>query len=335
MGEDVAGGAGREDFEDAWGRRVQAHARADRQVRGRARPRHPHLRETASSAPRWGPSAAGLRPIADLMFVGFVGVCGDQIFNNMAKMHYMFGGKVKLPLTVITSTGAGVGSAAQHSETIYSIFVHFPGLKCVAPSNPYNAKGLPHRGHPRRRPGDRLQQQAADGRRGHRPPRPRGGLRGPHRQGRRRQGGHGRYADRHQLHDLPVPQGRRHPGRARLLGRGHRPALALAARRGRRAQFHSEDAQGRDRRRGLSALLDGVGAVGGDSRAGLRLPRRPAQEGEWRRTPSVPYSPSARGPVSYPLPSASPKRRSRRWSRPLGRSPRADIRPGDERGRSA
>jgi pyruvate dehydrogenase E1 component beta subunit len=76
------------------------------------------------------------------MFVGFFGVCGDQIMNNAAKMHYMFGGKVTLPLTIITSTGAGVGSAAQHSETLYSIFAHFPGLKCVVPSNPHNAKGL-------------------------------------------------------------------------------------------------------------------------------------------------------------------------------------------------
>jgi pyruvate dehydrogenase E1 component beta subunit len=76
------------------------------------------------------------------MFVGFFGVCGDQIMNNAAKMHYMFGGKVTLPLTIITSTGAGVGSAAQHSETLYSIFAHFPGLKCVVPSDPHSAKGL-------------------------------------------------------------------------------------------------------------------------------------------------------------------------------------------------
>ena len=66
----------------------------------------------------------------------------DQITNNAAKMHYMFGGKVKIPLTIFAGTGAGTNSAAQHSETLYSLFTHFPGLKCVAPSDPYTAKGL-------------------------------------------------------------------------------------------------------------------------------------------------------------------------------------------------
>ena len=141
MGEDVAGGAGRDDFEDAWGG-VFKLTRGLIGKFGPERVRDTPISENGFIGAAVGSAAAGLRPIADLMFVGFVGVCGDQIFNNMAKMHYMFGGKVKLPLTVITSTGAGVGSAAQHSETLYSIFVHFPGLKCVAPSNPYNAKGL-------------------------------------------------------------------------------------------------------------------------------------------------------------------------------------------------
>ena len=57
-------------------------------------------------------------------------------------MHYMFGGKVKLPLTIMTAIGAGTNSAAQHSETVYSVFAHYPGLKCVVPSDPYSAKGL-------------------------------------------------------------------------------------------------------------------------------------------------------------------------------------------------
>ena len=76
------------------------------------------------------------------MFVGFYGVCADQITNNAAKMHYMFGGKVNLPLTIFTNIGAGVGEAAQHSETLYATFTHFPGLKCVVPSDSYTAKGL-------------------------------------------------------------------------------------------------------------------------------------------------------------------------------------------------
>ena len=141
MGEDVAGGAGRSEFEDAWGGVFKLTGGLIGKF-GPERVRDTPISENGFIGAAVGAAATGLRPIADLMFVGFVGVCGDQIFNNMSKMHYMFGGKVKLPLTVITSTGAGVGSAAQHSETLYSIFVHFPGLKCVAPSNPYNAKGL-------------------------------------------------------------------------------------------------------------------------------------------------------------------------------------------------
>jgi len=76
------------------------------------------------------------------MYVSFFGVCADQITNNAAKIHYMFGGKVNIPLTIMTGIGAGTNSAAQHSETLYSIFTHFPGLKCVVPSDPYTAKGL-------------------------------------------------------------------------------------------------------------------------------------------------------------------------------------------------
>ncbi len=141
MGEDVAGGAGRDEFEDAWGGVFKLTTGLIGKY-GPERVRDTPIAENGFIGAAVGSAAAGLRPIADLMCVGFVGVCGDQIFNNMAKMHYMFGGKVNLPVTVITATGAGVGSAAQHSETLYSIFVHFPGLKCVAPSNPYNAKGL-------------------------------------------------------------------------------------------------------------------------------------------------------------------------------------------------
>ena len=76
------------------------------------------------------------------MYVSFFGVCADQITNNAAKMRYMFGGKITLPLTIMTGMGAGLNTAAQHSETLYSIFTHFPGLKGVVPSDPYTAKGL-------------------------------------------------------------------------------------------------------------------------------------------------------------------------------------------------
>ena len=142
MGEDVAGGAGRDEFEDAWGGVFKLTTGLIGKY-GPERVRDTPIAENGFIGAAVGSAAAGLRPIADLMFVGFVGVCGDQIFNNMAKMHYMFGGKVKLPITVMAQTGAGdAGYAAQHSETIWSVFTHFPGLKCVVPSDPYTAKGL-------------------------------------------------------------------------------------------------------------------------------------------------------------------------------------------------
>ena len=141
MGEDLAGGAGRDPFEDAWGGPFKLTQGLIGKF-GAKRVRDTPISENGFVGAGVGAAATGLRPVVDLMFVGFIGVCGDQIFNNAAKMHYMFGGKVRLPLTIITSTGAGVGSAAQHSETLYSIFAHFPGLKCVVPSNPHNAKGL-------------------------------------------------------------------------------------------------------------------------------------------------------------------------------------------------
>lgn len=141
MGEDLAGAAGRPEFRDAWG----GPFRLTRGLIGEFGPER--VRDTPISEAGFigagvGAAATGMRPVVDLMFVGFFGVCGDQIMNNAAKMHYMFGGKVKVPLTIMTSIGAGTNSAAQHSETLYSIFAHFPGLKCVCPSGPYSAKGL-------------------------------------------------------------------------------------------------------------------------------------------------------------------------------------------------
>ena len=141
MGEDIAGGAGRPDKEDAWGGPMKLTKGLIGQF-GADRVRDTPISEAGFVGAGVGAAASGLRPIVDLMFVGFFGVCADQIINNAAKIHYMFGGKVKVPLTIMTGTGAGTNSAAQHSETLYSIFTHFPGLKCVVPSNPYNVKGL-------------------------------------------------------------------------------------------------------------------------------------------------------------------------------------------------
>src|SRR5919199_859379 len=89
-----------------------------------------------------GAAAAGLRPVAELMFVDFMGVCLDQIFNQAAKFRYMFGGKAVTPMVIRTMFGAGIRAASQHSQALYPIFTHIPGLKVVLPSNPYDAKGL-------------------------------------------------------------------------------------------------------------------------------------------------------------------------------------------------
>ena len=143
MGEDVAGAAGREEqgFSDAWGGVFRLTKGLLPQF-GPERVKDTPISEAGFIGAAVGAAATGLRPVVELMFVGFYGVCADQITNNAAKMHYMFGGKVKLPLTIITNIGAGSGSAAQHSETLYAVFTHFPGLKCVVPSDAYTAKGL-------------------------------------------------------------------------------------------------------------------------------------------------------------------------------------------------
>ncbi len=141
MGEDIAGGAGRDDKEDAWGGPMRLTKGLIGQF-GAARIRDTPISEAGFMGAGVGAAATGMRPVVDLMYVGFFGVCGDQIINNAAKIHYMFGGKVKIPMTIMTGIGAGTNSAAQHSETLYSVFTHFPGLKCVVPSNAYTAKGL-------------------------------------------------------------------------------------------------------------------------------------------------------------------------------------------------
>jgi len=89
-----------------------------------------------------GAAAVGMRPIVDLQFVDFIGVCFDQIFNQLAKIHYMSGGNVKLPVVITAAIGGGLSFAAHHSQVLYSIFAHVPGLKVVVPSNSYDAKGL-------------------------------------------------------------------------------------------------------------------------------------------------------------------------------------------------
>jgi pyruvate dehydrogenase E1 component beta subunit len=109
---------------------------------GPERVRDTPITEAAFIGAGVGAAASGIRPVVELMFIDFCGVAMDQIYNQAAKMRYMFGGKARIPLVIRTTIGSGVRSAAHHSQSIYSIFVHMPGLKVVAPSTPYDAKGL-------------------------------------------------------------------------------------------------------------------------------------------------------------------------------------------------
>ena len=95
------------------------------------------------------------------MFADFVGVSMDQIFNQMAKFRYMFGGKTRCPAVVRLAMGAGMNMGAQHSQTMYAMLTAVPGLKVVVPSNAYDAKGPADPGHSRRRSRDVLRAQSA------------------------------------------------------------------------------------------------------------------------------------------------------------------------------
>ena len=109
---------------------------------GDKRVRDTPITESAIVGSAVGAAVGGLRPVAELMFVDFIGVALDQLYNQAAKMKYMFGGKAKIPMVLRASCGAGIGAAAQHSQCLESWFMHVPGLKLVMPSTPYDAKGL-------------------------------------------------------------------------------------------------------------------------------------------------------------------------------------------------
>lgn len=100
------------------------------------------ISETAYVGAGIGAAITGMRPIVELMFSDFMAVCYDQIINQAAKMHYMFGGKVNVPLVIRTAHGGGTGAAAQHSQALEQMYCNVPGLKVIMPSTPYDAKGL-------------------------------------------------------------------------------------------------------------------------------------------------------------------------------------------------
>jgi len=109
---------------------------------GEERVRDTPITEEAIAGGAVGAAAAGSRPIAEIMFIDFITVAMDQIVNQAAKMRYMFGGKIKLPITFRTMAGAGISAAAQHSQSLEAWFTHVPGIKVVFPSTPKDALGL-------------------------------------------------------------------------------------------------------------------------------------------------------------------------------------------------
>ncbi|GHS86294.1 TPP-dependent acetoin dehydrogenase complex, E1 protein subunit beta [Synergistales bacterium] len=100
------------------------------------------ISETAIIGSAVGAALAGMRPVADMHFADFIGVCMDEIFNQMAKVHYMFGGQKTVPVVVRAPDGIVNQAAAQHSQCVEAWFGHIPGLKVVIPSNAADAKGL-------------------------------------------------------------------------------------------------------------------------------------------------------------------------------------------------
>ncbi len=109
---------------------------------GKQRVRDTPISETGFIGAAVGAAQDGMRPVVELMFVDFFGVCFDAIYNLMAKNTYFSGGEFTVPMVLMTSTGGGYSDAGQHSQCLYGSFAHLPGMKVVSPSNAYDAKGL-------------------------------------------------------------------------------------------------------------------------------------------------------------------------------------------------
>ena len=219
-----------------------------------------------------GLALAGYRPLVELMFVDFIGVNLEQVYNAMAKNHYMSGGTVRMPM-VLKTAGGCIGSAAQHSQTLWGLFAHLPGMRVVVPSSPYSAKGLmasalesddpvvyiEHKGLLLLRGADFTHgRQVPDGRYTDRD-RARGGR-------ARGLGRHDRHARRQRARQ---PAGRRGPGGRGHRRRGHRSPERRPARRRHRRRVGRADAPPARGGRGLPELR----ALGRAGRARAR-PRR-------------------------------------------------------------
>ncbi|MFQ5830060.1 MAG: alpha-ketoacid dehydrogenase subunit beta [Candidatus Methylomirabilia bacterium] len=109
---------------------------------GRERVRNTPISEAAIVGAALGAALMGMRPVAEIMYMDFMGIAMDQIVNQAAKVKYMFGGKARVPLVIRTQGGGGRSSGAQHAQSLEAWFLHVPGLKVVMPSTPSDAKGL-------------------------------------------------------------------------------------------------------------------------------------------------------------------------------------------------
>ena len=141
IGVDIVGGMGGSGEEDAWGGVMGV----TKNLYGRFGPDRvldTPISEMAYIGAAVGAAASGLRPVAELMFCDFIGCCLDQVMNQAAKLRYMLAGNAKIPLVIRTQFGGGFSASSQHSQSLYSLFTHIPGLKVVIPSDAYQAKGL-------------------------------------------------------------------------------------------------------------------------------------------------------------------------------------------------
>ena len=142
LGEDIAGGAGLgPPLEGAMGGTFGATKGLIEEF-GPERVRDTPISEAGFVGAGVGAALAGLRPIIDVMWASFAPYCFDQLFNQAAKMRYMFGGQTDVPVVLRMAVGAGLRAGGHHSDTLYSIFAGIPGLKVVAPATPAEAKGL-------------------------------------------------------------------------------------------------------------------------------------------------------------------------------------------------
>jgi pyruvate dehydrogenase E1 component beta subunit len=142
LGEDVSGGAGGTSGRREASGGIFGVTKGLLPKFGDGRVLDTPISESAIVGAAAGAALAGLRPVAEIMFADFIGVCLDQVYNQIAKFRYMFGGKTRCPVVIRMAMGAGMNMGPQHSQSIYAMLTAVPGLKIVVPSNAYDAKGL-------------------------------------------------------------------------------------------------------------------------------------------------------------------------------------------------